>query len=206
MNFDRKSKELYGEQPDWLDCRMIAFKHNLMNRRILYWDIVDSTKMEVVKRRNVQQLLIEYMDDLSKRHPEDISDFSITENTRRIKGSFYQRKYWSISGGDNIILGVSPSANIQRITDELSTEVLGGGVGRTAIGYYTGNNDFFPPGYDMFVLDFQYLKHQMALDQINDTRPSKDQIDEYYRENSEHVKRMELIHKENIYLREEPER
>jgi len=204
MNFDRKGIELDKDR-DWLDRRMIAFKHNLMNQRFLYWDIIGSRKMEKVDRNNVQNLLIQYLNNLDKRHPEDIKNFLITEHTRKYKGSYYKGNYWCIQG-DGIILGITSNANLQRIVDELSHEVLGGYVARTAIGYYTGNNNFVLPDYDMYVLDFPYFKNQMILGQINDTRPSREQIEEYYRENSKHIKHikgMESIHTQSIYIEEE---
>ena len=50
----------------------------------------------------------------------------------------------------------------------------------------------------MFVLDFPYFKNQMVLGKINDTKPSVEQIEEYYVKNFKHVEKMELIHKKEI--------
>jgi len=209
MNFDRKSKELYGEKCDWLDCRMIAFKHNLMDNRILYLDIVNSTKMDTTQFRKIHNMLIEYMHNLPKRHPEDISDFLVTENIKNYKKYYEEYKYYYVLGGDTgvgdeLMLGITPNANVQKIVDEISNEVLNGEVARCAIGYYAGNNEFWTPDYDMYVLNnIKYFKNQLILGEINDTRPSKEQIDKYYKENFEYVNRMESIHRKDIYKGEE---
>lgn len=196
MNFDRKAIKSVDDRL-YLDCRMVAFKHNLMDCRFLYWDIVNSKKIESIQRRNIQKLLIEYLYNVYRRHPEDISDFLITEVIKDIKSPYYKGKYWCING-DGIILGITTDANTQKIIDELSNEVLLGESARTAIGYYTGNNDFILPDDDMRVLELSYFKNQMILGQINDTKPSEEQIEEYYRENFKYVKQMELIHRKEI--------
>jgi len=198
MKFDRNEDIMYEEDLAWLDCRMIAFKHNLMNSRLLYWDIIGSKQIVKEERREIHNHLISYMDNLELIHPKDVMEFDLSDNFKELKGDYYKRRFWCIQG-DGMIIGLTPNSNAEEIVDNLQELVLGKHKARTAIGYYTGGNGLVLPDYEMYVLDFPYFKNQMEIGIINDTKPTLEQIDEYYEKNYEKVMKMELVNKNHIY-------
>ena len=195
MVFERDNLEMTEEDLAWLDCRMIAFKHNMMDSKLLYWDIVGSKQLSKEERRSVQGYLLDYMTDLEYEYPNDIMEFALPEHTIKYKGDYYKRKFWCIQG-DGIIIGLTPDANPGQIVRELTyiTQV----DARTAIGYYTSYNDLVLPDYEMHVLDFPYFKNQMKIGKIYDSKPTDFQVEEYYRKNKAKVLRMEKVNERSL--------
>jgi hypothetical protein len=197
MNFNRNAKELTADDKQRLDCRMIAFKHHLMNCRVLYWDIVNSRKIESEQRSNIQNALIEYLNTLYQIHPESTMDFLITGCTKKYKEAVYKGEYYCLLG-DAAIISLSPNAYVEQIINELSERVLKGNLARTAIGYYISNNDFYTPDHDFYLLELEYFKKQMILGKINDTMPSDEQIETYCSRNKKHIKCLEYINRNDL--------
>ena len=183
MLFDRESKILSASQANRIDNRMLAFKYNLMNSKLLYWDIKNSKSIPAIERRILQKNIINYLNNLTHSHPEYITNFSLP---LEYKQELFSNKYWTILG-DEVILSISSQANIAEIIRELSETVLLGQDVRVAIGYYTPNSIFYPPDFDFELFSFNYFKNQLELGKINDTKPSASQLNEYFQKFSDHL-------------------
>jgi len=192
MKFERNKKVMHEEDLAWLDCRMIAFKHNLMDSRLLYWDAVSSRTMQAKERYDLSIFLSEYLAELDNEYPDDIMNFSILESMRKYN-DFYRHQYYLILG-DGVVIGLTPEAEPEKIVRDLNYAH----DGRSAIGYYTGYNNLVLPDGEMHLLDFPYFKAQMKIDGLVDSKPTEEQIEEYYQKNYDKVMRMELVNKNNL--------
>jgi len=196
MVFERDKNIMFEEDLAWIDCRMIAFKHEMMNSRLLYWDIVNSKQIEPEERKQIQLLLIEYMHKVERKYMRDVMDFELPDYAKE-KRDFYRHESWCIHG-DAIILGLTPHAEPEKIVYDLKHDVLGKQDARSTIGYYTEYSPLVLPDYEMYTLDFPYFKAQMEIGKLNDSRPTKEQVDEYYEKNHKHVMKMELVNERSI--------
>ncbi len=197
MNFNRQDELFYSDYKEWLDYRMMAFKHHLMDNRLLYFDMVNSREILVNYRQKIQNLLLEYLNILPRLHPESITSFNITEDYKNLRNLLAQNYYMVL--GDSAIIGITPHAQIADIIEGLNTQIFNNISVRYAVGYYTGCNDFWSVTDEYYMLESHYFKGQMILGKINDTKPTSNQIEDYYSRNTKYIKKMEMIHHNNLF-------
>lgn len=179
MNFEIREKIL--------DRRMLAFKKNLIDRRILFFDMVNSRNL-LSKRNEIQIRLFNFLNNLKNNYSNSITNFSITEHLKEYKKALYMYEYYCGVYGDAAIINLTENANIDNITKELQQI----SNMRLAIGYYISNNDFYTPDDEFYLLESKYFKHQMIIGKINDTKPTDNQIEEYCRLNSKHIRKLNI--------------